>query len=66
MRRKIASRWVEYREPINLLDQPSHMEIGICWYQNDHGSPLTDHIMIDLETIIAQAIITFVVGKKLV
>ena len=65
MRRKIANKWVKYREPIDLLDRPSHMEIGLCWYQNDHGSlwtyDLTNHIMVDLETIIALTTITFVV-----
>ena len=65
MLRKIANMWVEYREPVDLLDQPSHMEIGLCWYQKNHGSPwtydLTDHIIVGLETLIALATITFVV-----
>ena len=62
MRRKFANRWVEYREPVDLLDRPSHMEIGSCWYQKDHGSlwtyDLIDHIMVDLETITTLATIT--------
>ena len=33
MRRKFANRWVEYREPIDLLERASHMEFGLCWYQ---------------------------------
>ena len=45
------------------------MEIGLCWYQKDQGSlrtyDLTYHIIIDLETIIALATITFVVEKNL-
>ena len=43
MRRKIANRWVEYREPVDLFDQPSHMEIGLCWYQKilDHYGLMT-------------------------
>ena len=69
MRRKIANRWVECRELVNLFDQPSHMEIGLCWYQKDHKSlwtyDWTYHIMVDLETIIALATITFVVEKDL-
>ena len=45
------------------------MEIELCWYQKDHGSlwtyDLINHIMVDLETSIALATITFVVGKNL-
>ena len=41
------------------------MEIGLCWYQKDHGSlwtcDLTNHIMVDLETIIALTTITSIV-----
>ena len=25
--------WVEYRNPIDLIDRPSNMEIGLCSYQ---------------------------------
>ena len=43
------------------------MEIGLCWYLKDHGSlwtyDLTEHTVVDLETIIALATNTFVVGK---
>ena len=32
---KFRNRWVEmgieYREPINLMACPVHMEIGLCW-----------------------------------
>jgi hypothetical protein len=28
MHRKIVNRWIEYQQPINLLDLPSNMEIG--------------------------------------
>ena len=35
MCRKFANRWVEYKESVDLLDRPSHMEIGLCWYQKD-------------------------------
>ena len=52
-----------------MLDGPSHMEIGLYWDQKDQGSlqtyDLTYHIMVDLKTIIALAIITFVVEKNL-
>lgn len=56
---------VECREPLDLLDQPSHIKIGLCWYQKNHGLlwtyDLTNHIMIDLESIIALATIVVVV-----
>ena len=29
------------RQPIDLLDQPSNMEIGLYWYENKNGSMLT-------------------------
>ena len=28
MHKKITNKWVEYRVPIDSMDQPSHMEIG--------------------------------------
>ena len=69
MCRKITNRWVEYREPIDLLNRSSHMEIGLYWYKKDHGSlwtyDVTDHIMVDLKTIIALTIVTFVLRKTL-
>ena len=67
MRCKIGNRWIEYRQPIDLLDRPSNMEIGLCWYQNKNGSmwtyDLTDHLMVELETIIALATMTYIVEK---
>ena len=44
MRKKIANKWVEYRELVDLLDRPSQMEIGLCWYQKkimDHYGLMT-------------------------
>ena len=42
------------------------MEIGLCWYQKGANNvwtyDLIDHLMIDLETIIALASMTYVVG----
>jgi hypothetical protein len=29
---------IEYRQPLDLLEQPSIMEIGLCWYQNKNTS----------------------------
>ena len=33
MHRKIVNCWVEYNDPIDLMDCASNMEIGLCWYQ---------------------------------
>ena len=70
MRRKIANRWVEYREPVDLLDQTISYGDWIVLVPKDHGSiwtyDLTYYIMIDLKFIFPLAIITFVVEKRLV
>jgi hypothetical protein len=29
--RKIINRWVEYKDPIDLLDRPNNVEVGLCW-----------------------------------
>ena len=59
MRRKIINRWVEYKDPIDLLDRPNNVEVGLCWYQKSAGLKwsydLTDHIMVELDTVIALA-----------
>ena len=34
---KFSNRWIMYWQPIDLLDWPSNMEIGLCWYQNKNG-----------------------------
>ena len=61
---EIGNRWFECWQPIGLLDQPSNMEIGLCWYENKNGSmstyDLTDHIMVELETIIALTTMTYI------
>ena len=48
-------------DAIDLMDHPSNVEIGLCWYQkmanNKWTYELTDHLMVDLETIIALATI---------
>ena len=47
------------------MDRPSNMEINLCWYKkgtnNKWSYDLTDHLMVDLETIIALASMTYVV-----
>ena len=30
MHRKFGNRWVEYRDPIDLIDCSSNMEIDLC------------------------------------
>ena len=62
---KIGNRWIDYQQPIDLLDLLSYMEIGLCWYQNNNESiwtyDLTDHVMVELEIIIALATMTYIV-----
>ena len=45
------------------------MEIGLCWYQNKTGSiwtyDLMDHLMVELESIIALAIMIYYVVTNL-
>ena len=52
MRRKFGNHWVEYGEPIDLMDHPSKMEIGLCWYQKGTNNmwiyDLIDQLMVDL------------------
>jgi hypothetical protein len=33
MRKKFGDLWMKYRDPLALLDHPSNMDIGLCWYQ---------------------------------
>ena len=63
MHRKLG--WVEYRDPIKLIDHPSNMEIGLCFYKkganNKWVSDLMDHSMVDSYTIITLASMTYIV-----
>ena len=62
---------VEYRDSlenlviIDLMDSPSNMKIDLCWYKRGTNNKwtynLTDHLMIDLETISALASMTCVI-----
>ena len=69
MRHKIGKRWIEYQQPIDLLDQSSNMKIGLCWYQNENGSMraynLTNHLMVELKSIIAFATMTYIAKTNL-
>jgi hypothetical protein len=44
MRRKFGNRWVEYRDPFDLMDRPSNVEIGLCWYQK--GLTTSGHMIL--------------------
>ena len=62
---KLGSALVEYMDPIDLMDCPSTMEIGSCWYQKGANNKwtygLADHLMVDFIIIIALASITYLV-----
>ena len=64
MHRKFGNCWLEYRDPVESMDPPSNMKIGLCWYQMGTDNKLTyeviSHLMIDLETIIALASIIYI------
>ena len=32
-REKYGNRWVEYRDPIDLMNHPSNMNNDLCWHQ---------------------------------
>ena len=68
MCRKVGNGWIEYRQPIDLLEWPSNIELRVCWYQNKNGPmwtyALTYHLMLE-ETIIALASMTYVVELNL-
>ena len=59
MRRKIINRWVEYRNPVDLLDRPNNVEVGLYWYQKSAelkwSYDLTNHTMVELDTVIVLA-----------
>ena len=33
MRENFGNYWVEYRDPVDLMDRPSNMDIGLWWYK---------------------------------
>ena len=47
---KLVDLWMKYRDPIDLLDRPSNMEIGLFGYQKGTNNKwtynLTDHLMV--------------------
>ena len=64
MRKKFGNHWVEFTDPLDLIYRPSNVEIGSCWYQervnNKWTYDFTDQLMVDLKTIIALAIMTYI------
>jgi hypothetical protein len=46
-----------------LFDRPNNVEVGLCWYQKFAGLKwsydLTYHIMVELNTVIALANLTY-------
>ena len=53
-------------DSIDLMDCPSNMEIGVCWYKEGTNNKWTydvmNHLMIDLETIIVLAFMTYIMN----
>ena len=54
---------------IDLWDSLCNMEIGLCWYQNENGlvwtHNLSNHLIIELEIIIASGSMTHIVETNL-
>ena len=65
MWRKIGNRWVEHRDPINLMDCSSNMEIGLCWCRKETNNKWTynhiDHLMKNLESTFAIASMKYII-----
>ena len=63
---KVGNQWMEYKDPIDLMHQPSNMESGLCWHEKGTNNKWTyndiDHLMRSLETMIAIASMTYTVG----
>ena len=60
MCRKIGNHRVEYKDPIYLMDHPSNMQIGLCWYQK--GQQQVDlQSYRSFETMIALASMTYII-----
>jgi hypothetical protein len=62
MCRKFGNCWLEYGNPLDSMDYPSTMEIGLYWYSkrtNKWTYNLSDHLMVDLEAIIALAYVIY-------
>ena len=60
---KFGNRWVEYRDPINLMDNPSNASIGLRCYHKGTNNKWTfdpnDHWMVDLKKNITLASMTY-------
>ena len=64
MHRKFENQWVEYRDPIYLMDHLSKMKFNLCWYHkganNKWTYDLPNHLMVKIETIIALVFMTYI------
>ena len=67
MHRKFGYCWAECRDPINLMDRPSNMQIGLRWYQKGTNNKRTynyvDHLMVFLKTIIVLDSMTYIIAN---
>ena len=50
---KFGNYRVDYKNPIDWMDRPSNMEIGLCWYQNETNNKwtcvLTNLLIVDIK-----------------
>lgn len=52
------------------MNRPSNMKLGLCWYQESIDSrhliyDLTDHIRLELKTMIMLVALIFIIGPNL-
>ena len=64
IRKKDSNRVFDYHNDINLLDRPEGVKLQCCWYNRIKGQRMykydsTDHLFIQLESVIATANLCF-------
>lgn len=69
MRRKVGGAYVEYKRGFSLFDRPLGVEVQLGWYQKAKGTrcftyDLTDLEMINIESVIALANLTYVCNRN--
>ena len=67
MHTNFDNHWVEYRDPIHLMNRPPNMEIGFWWYKKETNNKWaydhTNHLMKSLN-VIASMSASMVSGPK--
>jgi hypothetical protein len=63
MHRKFGNCWAECRDPIDVMNRPSNMQIGLRWHQRGTNNKQTynyaHHLIIFFKTIIVSTSMTY-------